>query len=480
MPSSETRKTYTSSQSAASSGTRSASAAKTGQTRSSASYSSKTARAKSSASASNSGSSQTRASSSSRLKASEDTQRVSKTRSSQSQNPSKSSPDKKETKKKKKKKNKARRKRNRRLALSIIIIILIILVIAGLISYNVRVYDSYEITHTLDISNGTDENVFFQFGSGYIKITENNITYFNKNETIWSETYAMTSPIYDTCKGYIAVADLKQNEVYIYDKDGFVSLVSTENFIIDVEISSAGVIAAATDNDDANYIEVYDKDGNELLTARSVFSSSGYLTDITLSDDGTKLAAAFINVDLQDIVSRVVFYDFSEGDEDSDVVVGGFNQYDNTILTNVEFMDGDKVCAIGDNAITIYDFSGTPEIIYEDLELELTIRSVFFDDSHIGIIADDATGTNNYVYYVYNTSGSIVAEGGFDLSYTKAQFWNKNVVINSSNAILVYTFNGLERFSCAFEENIEAIYPIGPRSFIYATTSEIEFIRMKQ
>lgn len=479
MPSSETRKTYASSQSAASSGTRSASAAKTGQTRSSSSSSSRTAQAKNS-SASGSGNSQTRTSSSSRSGVSEDTRKAAKTRSSQSRDPSKSSPDKKEAKKKKKKKNKARRKRNRRLALSIIIMILIILVIAGLISYNVRVYDSYEITSSLDISNGTDENEFFQFGSGYIKITENNITYFNKNETIWSETYAMTSPVYDTCKGYIAVADLKQNEVYIYDKEGFVSLVSTENSIIDVEISSAGVIAAATDNDDANYIEVYDKDGNELLTARSVFSSSGYLTDITLSEDGTKLAAAFINVDLQDIVSRVVFYDFSEGDEDSDVVVGGFNQYDNTILTNVEFMDGDKVCAIGDNAITIYDFSGTPEIVYEDLELELTIRSVFFDDSHIGIIADDATGTNNYVYYVYNTSGSIVAEGGFDLSYTKAQFWNKNVVINSSNSILVYTFNGLERFSCAFEENIEAICPIGPRSFIYATTSEIEFIRMKQ
>ena len=379
----------------------------------------------------------------------------------------------------KKRSGKAKRKRNRRIRRLVCLIAAALLIVGCFLFSRLVVFDSYKTVSSLELSNSGDLSEYMSFGNGYVKITENGITYFNGKGIIWSETYSMTQPVYDVCRGYIAVADIKQNEVYIFDKEGLVGVVSTEYSIIDIEVSKAGVIAAATDDDDANYIEVYDKSGNELLTARSVFSTSGYLTDISLSSDGTKLAAAFINVDLQDIVSRVVFYDFSQGSEDSDVVVGGFNQYTDTVLTNVEFLDGDRVAAIGDNALTIYDFSGTPEIIYEDLELEWTIDSIFLSGKYIGFITDDSTGTYNYAYCVYNRSGEVVAEGGFDLSYTKAQFYGKYIMVNSSNACYIYDFSAKIRFSCAFEENIEAVYPAGIAGLIYATASATNFIRLK-
>ena len=374
---------------------------------------------------------------------------------------------------------KAKRKRNRRIRRLICLILVIALIAGGFLYYKMAAFDAYKVTASLELSNSGDLSEYISFKNGYVKITENGVTYFSRKGIIWSENYSMTQPVYDLCRGYIAVADIKQNEVYLFDKDGLVSIVSTEYSIIDVEVSKAGVIAAATDDDDANYIEVYDKSGNELLTARSVFSTSGYLTDISLSPDGTKLAAAFINVDLQDIVSRVVFYDFSEGSEDSDVVVGGFNQYTDTVLTNVEFLDGDRVAAIGDNALTIYDFSGTPEIVYEDLELEWTIDSIFLSGKYIGFITDDSTGIYNYAYHVYNRSGEVVAEGGFDLSYTKAQFYGNYIMVNSANACYIYDFSAKVRFSCAFEENIEAVYPAGIAQLIYATASATNFIRLK-
>ena len=380
---------------------------------------------------------------------------------------------------KKKQSKRARKKRNRRIR-RLIFVILIILIIAAAAGYDrFWSYDSYSVTSTLSISNSSDYLEYSEFKSGYVKITESGITYFAKNGIIWSEAYSMTQPIYDICRGYIAVADVKQNEVYLFDKEGLVNKVSTQYSIIDVEVSSAGVIAAATDDDDANYIELYDKAGSELLTARSIFSSSGYLTDITLSSDGTKLAAAFINVDLLDIVSRVAFYDFSEGTSDSDVLVAGFNQYTDTVLTNVEFLSGDRVVAIGDNAVTIYDFSSAPEIIYEDLDLTWTIQSVFFSDRYFGVIINDDAEVYNYAYQVFSRTGKMVAEGGFDFSYTNVLLYGRNIMITSSNACRIYNFAGVEKFSCAFEENIEAMYPSGYMSLIYATTSETSFIRMK-
>lgn len=373
----------------------------------------------------------------------------------------------------------ARRRRNRRIALLVCLIIVVLLAAGGYLYLRFRTFDSYTTTNALELSNSDDFIEITEFGSGYIKITENGVTYFDESGVIWSESYSMTQPVYDVCQGYAAVGDINQSEVYIYDENGLVSKTATQYLIIDLEVSQAGVIAVATDDMAANYIEVYDKDGGDLLTARSIFSSSGYLADITLSEDGTKLAAAFINVDLQDIESRVVFYDFAKGGEGSDVIVGGFNQYTDTVLTTVEFMSDSSVVAIGDNAISIYDFSDTPELVYEDLAMEWTIQSIFFGEKYIGFITEDDTDEFNYVYHVFNTSGKIIAEGGFDLSYTDVQFYGRNIVLNSSNVCQIYSFDGIRKFNSAFEENIENICPIGSTKLIYSTTSSTDFIKLK-
>lgn len=374
---------------------------------------------------------------------------------------------------------KQKRKRRIRIMLMVAILIAAILACGAYMYMRFRTFDSYNTTSVLELTNNDDFSEYVSLGNGYLKITESGVTFFNKDGIVWSETYSMSQPLYDVCEDYAVVADTKQTEVYVFNKDGLVSRIPTQYLILDVEVSRIGVIAVATDDNTANYIEVYDKEGYELLTARSVFSSSGYLADIALASDGTKLAAAFINVNLQDIESRVVFYDFASTSSDDDVIVGGFNQYTDTVLTNVEFIDGKRVAAIGDNALSIYDFSDTPELIYENLEMEWTIQSAFFSDKYLGFITEDDTETNNYIYYVYNSSGEVIAEGGFDLSYTDVKFAGKNILINSSNVCQMYSFDGIRKFNCAFEKNIEAMYYAGGTSLIYATSSETNFIRMK-
>lgn len=376
-------------------------------------------------------------------------------------------------------KSKKAKKRRRRRIRRLVCLIIIAAVAAGAFCYNCfRSYDSYSVSETLSISNGTSFIEIESFKNGYVKITESSAAYFNKSGVSWTQAYSMSQPVYDICGGYIAVADVTQNEIYLFDKDGLVNTVPTQYSVIDVEVSRSGVIAAATDDDEANYIEIYDKTGSELITARSIFSSSGYLADISLSADGTKLAAAFINVDLLDIVSRVAFYDFSEGSEDSDVLVASF-QYTDTVITNVEFLGTGTVAAIGDNAVSIYDFSSSPEVVYEDTELTETIQSVVFGEKYFALITDDDSGEYNYQYIVYNRSGKIAAQKGFDFSYTDVVLYGRNIMLFSSNACRIYNFAGVEKFSCAFEEDIEAMYPAGYSSLIYATASETNFIRMK-
>ena len=189
------------------------------------------------------------------------------------------------------------KKRKKRIIITAILVALaVILVVGGIWAFlRVHTYDSYKVKANLDIANSDERTNYTSFKGGYIKCAGDGITCFDKKGVIWAETFEMTQPLIDTCESYVAVADLKGSDIYIYDENGQVNRFSLSHPILDIEVSEQGVVAAATNDGTSNYIEVLDKEGKELITAKSVFTSSGYLMDITLSQDGGTLAAAFIN-----------------------------------------------------------------------------------------------------------------------------------------------------------------------------------------
>lgn len=357
-------------------------------------------------------------------------------------------------------------------------VLVIILLVGGIWAYlRFHSYDSYKVKANLDIANSDERTVYVACKEGYVKCAGDGITCFDKKGVIWAETYEMTQPLIDTCENYIAVADLKGSDIYIYNESGLANRLSVSHPILDIEVSEQGVVAVSTNDGESNFIEVLDKDGNELITAKSVFSSSGYLMDITLSEDGSSLAASFIYVSEGTLESKVVFYDFKGEGE----ISGGFNQYRDTVVTNVEFLNPSTVCAIGDNAITIYKIHPKPEIIYEDLELDYEIQSAFFGENRFGLVVEDENSDNSYIVKVYNTRGRETADFGIDFPYTRVAFaGGNNVLLHSVNDCEIYSYAGVRKFAYSFDERIESLLPCGNgRDFIYASANNTEFIRIK-
>ncbi|MDO4735004.1 MAG: DUF5711 family protein [Lachnospiraceae bacterium] len=370
------------------------------------------------------------------------------------------------------------KKRKKRIIITAILVALaVILVVGGIWAFlRFHTYDSYKVKANLDIANSDERTNYTSFKGGYIKCAGDGITCFDKKGVIWAETFEMTQPLIDTCESYVAVADLKGSDIYIYDENGQVSRFSLSHPILDIEVSEQGVVAAATNDGTSNYIEVLDKEGKELITAKSVFTSSGYLMDITLSQDGGTLAAAFIYVSEGTLESKVVFYDFKGEGE----ISGGFNQYNDTIVTNVEFLNPSTVCAIGDNAITIYKVRSTPEIAYEDLDLQYEIQSVFFDKNRVGMIVEEENSDSSYTVKIFNARGRETASFGIDFPYNRVAFSGKNIMLHSVNDCAIYSFAGVQRFAYSFDERIESLLPCGNgRDYIYATANNTEFIRIK-
>ena len=362
-------------------------------------------------------------------------------------------------------------------------IVLALVIIVGVwCFFHFRKFDSYSVINDLGISNTDERTTYAEAEKGFLKCSGDGITFFDKNGIIWAETFEMTQPVMDTCGSYVAVADLKGADVVLYDGNGLVNRFSVSHPVLSVEVSEQGVVAAATSDDKSNYIEVFDKEGNELITAKSIFSSSGYLMDIALSEDGERLIAAFLYVSEGTLESKVVFYDFNggEGNADGEGIVGGFNQYHDTAVTNVEFLDANTVCAVGDKAFSIYKFSKKPELIYENLDETFETQSLFFGKGRVGLITVDENSGSTYTFKVFNNSGKLIAEEGFDFAYSKAGFAGNNVILYSANDCEMYSFSGVKKFEYAFDNRIEALLSCGNgREFVYASPNKTEYIRIK-
>lgn len=370
------------------------------------------------------------------------------------------------------------RKRKRRITLIAIGVSLaaVILLVGGWLYFYLRTFSSYTVTETQEITNSDERTTYLKAKKGYIKCDSHGITCFDRKGILWAETYEMTQPLIDVCGAYIVVADLKGSDIYVYDENGLVNRMSVSHPILEIEISAQGVVAAATNDGASNYVELLDRNGTELISAKSVFSTSGYLMDIALSEDGGSLAAAFIYVSEGTLESKVVFYDFTGEGE----IAGGFNQYKDIVITNVEFMNGSTVCAVGDNAVSIYKVKPTPAIVYENLNLGWEIQSAFFDKNRLGLIVEDDSSEYGYQIKVFNPSGRLIADQGFDFAYNHAAFAGNNVLLYSVNDCEIYSFSGRQRFSYTFDERIEYLLPCGNgREFIYATANKTEFIKIR-
>lgn len=364
--------------------------------------------------------------------------------------------------------------------LAVIILILIALLTVGVMLYlKYRQFSGYRVDSSIEMSNSEENTQFYNYGKGYLKCAGDGITYFDSSGIIWGENYSVLQPVVDICGDYIAVADMGQRNIYLYDQSGHAGSINLSHNITDVEVSSSGVVAVASSDGNINYLEVMDKNGNEIMTEKSVFSASGFLMDLSLSDDGTQLAAVMVSVSKGTLKSKVVFYDLSGGAYGNDIKTGTFEQYDSIILTSVRFMSNGIVCVVGDRGWSLYDLKGeAPELIYEDLTFDWEIESLFFQKDYIGMIVQSEESEHRYDIKVFDTEGNIALDQGFDFSYSEVDFAGENVLLYSYDEGVMYSFAGIEKMYITFDKHIEALISSDGRHFAFGSNAMTEFLTL--
>jgi hypothetical protein len=362
----------------------------------------------------------------------------------------------------------------------IVAAILILLTVAAFVySFWNRKFQTYE---ELTSTPNSDANAtrIASYQDGYMKYSQDGISYLNSKEKIqWTEAYSMTNPSLSVKGEYAVIADIDGNEVQLYDKNGKIGDYSMPYLLKSVQVASQGVFCVVLEGNDANYIRLYDQEGNILADIKTQIENNGYPLAVAISSDGTKLAASFCCIDGINSKNVLSFYNFGEGGKGQSGNLVGTYQFDDTLIPKLEFMDDETVCAIGDNQTILYRMKEKPKKI-KQINFEQEIKSVFSSDKYIGYLCEndeekvEQGKAEPYQLLIYNKNGRLKKSYGWDTLYENMIFQDDVLYCYTGSVCSVMRLNGTEFFHQDMGQNIVNILPTNNRRelfFVYNSRS---------
>ena len=378
---------------------------------------------------------------------------------------------------------KYRIKKHRRRMVIIAVIGVIVIAIAVVIVMRLidgYVFTSYSVTGSLNRED-IESSGYIAYGDGYIRYSNDGAAYYTaKGKALWNQTYSMQKPQVKICEDCVAIGDINGNTIYIFNKNGNIGKVDTSLVISQIEVAANGAVAAVLEDNEANYINMYDKEGNKIYSVKTTLAGDGYPLDISISNDSAKLIASYVYVSGEEIKTNVVFYNFSEvGQNETERVVGGFNHYNDVLVGDVQFLSNNIAVAVGENVISIYKIKEYPSL-EKEIQIDNTIDRVFFGTDYIGLVLDNSDSGELYKMVVYNFSGSKVCEAEFGTQVDNIQFDGSSVVMNNSTSFSVFNLKGKNVANMSFDMPASKVLPTGTRGeYILINTKYIQNIKLK-
>jgi hypothetical protein len=361
---------------------------------------------------------------------------------------------------------------------AVVLVVVIVMVISYMIDSISYADYSVNITVSRDDSETTK---YTEYKDGYLRYSNDGIAYHNsKGNSVWDKTFSMQKPQVKVCGDTVAVGDINGSSIYVFNASGMLGSIDTSLNITQIEVTKQGLVAAVLEDNEANYINLYDTSGDKIYSVKTSLSGDGYPLDISVSEDGTKLVASFLYVSGESMKTNVVFYNFSEvGQNETERIVGGFNHYGDTIVGDVFFMDDKTAVAVGENVISIYKIKEYPKL-YKEITVDNEIERVVFSDEYIGIVEKNEESGDMYKMVVYNATGGKECQISFSTQYDNIELDGRTIVMSNDSLFTIVNFKGKELAKIQTELPITSLLTLGKRgSYILVNSKYVQFIKLK-
>ena len=376
---------------------------------------------------------------------------------------------------------KIHRHRRRILLLTALVVILLLGIVTGVYIYiQTRSYKEYEVLSSVERKD-SDRTFFTTFNENVIKYNKDGASCVDAdNRIIWNQTYEMQSPMVDTCESYAVVADKKGEKVYIMDRQGPCGEIRTTMPIQRVQVANQGEVAVLMEENGTGSIHVYDREGKFLAEGELHTENTGYPVDISISNDGKKLAASLLDVNEGTVKTTVVFYNFGlAGQNEIDNIVCQYS-YADMIFPRIEFLTNNVMAAFGSGQTVIFEGEQKPQVKAQ-ISLEQEIQSIFYNEAYVGFVFNNENKKEPYRLQVFDLNGKEILAKDFDIKYQEIEFLaNDEVCVRADSECIIYTLHGIEKFHGNFKKNILKIMSGGGiRDYIFWAEGETQKIRLK-
>ena len=335
----------------------------------------------------------------------------------------------------------------------------------------------HKVSQTASYKRETsDSNRYASFRNGIIRYGRNGVTFLSRqNEVLWIQPGQFQNPALEVNDQTFAVADTGGNSIQIFTDKGLKGEFETNLPIEKFSLSNQGIVSAILKNENSPMIVTYDSTGNILVENQVVTGSMGYPVALEMSPDGKVLLVSYLDMKNSTLKSRVAGYNFVEEGTDRENHQVSMEEYEDSVIPEIFFMDAVTSVAVGDHSFSISKGSRIPEKTTE-VELFREIRSTFHTSRYIGFVLlnEEKAG---YELRLYSKSGKQIMNRAISGEFSNVYMEGNEIILYEGSRCSIYTSMGMPRFDGDLKDDILMMVPMeGINRYMMMSTDELRVI----
>lgn len=339
----------------------------------------------------------------------------------------------------------------------IVLAVVAILLLAALIAaqYFMRTFSTYRIVRETEIAYEGESKTEKLNNCMLIYNKDGVRCMTEKGAVAWDISYQIQNPCVAVDGGTAAFAGYGDHTVYVVNESGMLGEIDTNLPIRNLCVSDAGYVGTVLDDNDVYWIYVYSAKGEEMARLRTTMAQSGYPLSIDLSSNGKLLAVSYLYLDAATVETNVAFYNLGEvGQNYEGQYMSGYIYEE--IIPHICYMNNTTAVGISNDRLIFYEGSEKP-VAVKDIFFTDTVQAVFWGNENVILVYNGTSQEGRYRMQVYDLSGELILEQGFDLDYSDILSQDNVITVYNSSEILVMTTDGKERFSGSLGDNIRSM-----------------------
>jgi len=339
----------------------------------------------------------------------------------------------------------------------------------------------FDATYVARLNTDLGETVSRMGDFLYVASEEGLTKYNQQGESIWNKSYHIDELLFIVADPYIAVVNLTGKTAYIFDENGSTAEIATDYAIVGGYLNAKGYLCLSLENEEENYIYLYNPLGETIVKRLTMFREDGYPIDVAMSQDGTRMMTSHLDVSQHMIESNITFLDFSTTGKEFEDRIVGHQSMTETMASKLIFLDDSHGSVIGDNELRFFEINPTPALL-NTVKVAALIKQVVQSGDQLVVSYGEATlpegdATANSVV-VYSAKGVVLEHYRYDDPVTGLLGEDGTFYVIQSSKVTCYE-SGSHLWETLLYKPVDAIYHLNSDKYLLKFEYDYEVVEIR-